>query len=175
MSEPSRLFALAEASARFAAVLGAGSLLLLSFAITINILMRWLFAAPIHAVEDVSYLIIATAIAAAAPLCFLRKGNISVDVLGRSLRLIWRATYRLLDTFSSLATLIVVGLMTWQLALFAAENTSAGATTAVAGWITGPWWWVVAAFFALATATQAVVLIRGTTVSLNDGLEQEDE
>lgn len=159
MSLSKRIEKWARLLSQASAFIGAGALLLLSLAITGNILMRWLFAAPIHGVDDMAYLITATAIAAAAPLCFLRRGNIRVDFLGRFLSGTWKGSYGILEAFGGLFALAIVGLMTWQLALFASENSAAGATTLVLGWPSGPWWWAVTIFFGLTTFTQLVAII----------------
>ncbi|MGD1886345.1 MAG: TRAP transporter small permease [Cohaesibacteraceae bacterium] len=173
MTNPLSISRLVLQLSRLCAMIGAGGLLLLSLAITANILLRWLFSAPVHGVDDIAYLVTATAIAAAAPLCFLRRGNIRVDILGRISSDDSRVGYRLLEAFGGLITLAVVGLMTWQLALFAAENTASGAETLVLGWPSGPWWWAVAGFFGLTVLSQITAVAQALMPSMETGSEHD--
>lgn len=151
---------IARRIARTGAILGFVALVLLALAMTGNIGLRWLFAAPVHGVDDLARLVTAIAVASALPVCLIERGNISVDALGLALsRVAGPWGHRLLEAFGALLTLALVAAMCRQLALFAAENTRAGATTLVLGWPTGPFWHVVTVFFALAVLAQAVVVI----------------
>lgn len=160
--------------ARLGAILGFMALVLLALAMSGNILLRWLFAAPVHGVDDLARLITAMAVASALPVCLIERGNISVDALGHALtRIAGPWALRLLEAFGALVTLALVAAMCRQLALFAAENSRAGATTLILGWPTGPFWHVVAGFFALAVLAQAVVVLallsRGAAGGRADG------
>jgi TRAP-type C4-dicarboxylate transport system permease small subunit len=150
--------------ARLAAVLGSGLLLALSLAITGNILLRWLFAAPVHAVADLATLVTAVAIAAATPLCFLRRGNITVTLLGDVSARLTPVIGRALDLFGALVTLALMSAMAWQLVRYAVQASSSGATTLVLRWPTAPFWWAVAGFFVFAALCTALAVLRGRSV-----------
>jgi TRAP-type C4-dicarboxylate transport system permease small subunit len=153
-----------ERLARSFAVLGSALLLALSLAISVNILLRWLFSAPVHAVGDLATLVTAVAIAAATPLCFLRQGNITVTLLGDATSRLSPVIGRVLDLFGALVTVGLMSAMAWQLLRHALQTSSSGATTLVLRWPTAPFWWVVALCFVFAAIASALAFLRGRSV-----------
>lgn len=141
-----------------ALALGASACLLALALLTMaDILLRWLFKAPIRGLVDLVAL--ATAIIAAAyfPALIAQRGNITIRLLGA---LGGRTLTRALDAFGALVTAAFFALMTWQYVRYSAELTRANEATATLRWPTGPWWWVVTAMFAVTTLVALVVLAR---------------
>lgn len=149
-----------EAAARGAAAAGVAALLLLSLAVVADVLMRWLFRAPILAVADLAPLVTAIAVAACFPAAVAHRQHVAVTALGE--RLGGRAR-RMLDLGGALAVLAFFGLAAWQLGLHAAQISAVKETTLVLRLPTGPAWWLVAAlvgFAALCAVLDAIDRLR---------------
>lgn len=157
----SKILKLLDILAQLSAFVGMIVLILISLAVTINILMRWLFAAPVNGVGDVSNLATIIALSAALPLCLTHQGNIKVDLLGRAFG---RTPTRILDAFGAFVLLLIVAGMAWQLTLFAGDKMTAGEKTWILGWKVAPWWWVAVGWFWLSALCQGAVVCK---LSLN--------
>lgn len=70
------------ALARVLALVGFTGLLVLALMTTSDVLMRWLFKAPLQGVNDVSSVVMAVVIAACIPANLAMKQNIRVEVFG---------------------------------------------------------------------------------------------
>lgn len=136
-----------EAAAGGVAAAGVIALLALSLAVVADVLMRWLFRAPILAVADLAPLITAAAVAACFPAAVMRRQHIAVSALGDHLG--GRAE-RLLQLGAALSVVAFFGLAAWQLTLHARQLVATGETTLVLRLQTGPAWWLVAALVAFA-------------------------
>lgn len=144
------------AAARGVAAAGVVALLALSLAVVADVLMRWLFRAPILAVADLAPLVTAAAIAACFPAAVAQRQHIAVTALGDYLG---RRTQRLLELGAAFAVLAFFGLAAWQLARFAGAITGGNETTLVLRIPTGPAWWLVAGlvgFAALCAVVDAI-------------------
>ena len=152
-----------EPAANVAAAAGVVVLLLLSLAVVADVLMRWLFRAPILAVADLAPLVTAAAVAACFPAAVARRQHIAVTALGERLG---GRTQRLLDLGAALCVLAFFGLAAWQLALHAGQLSAAKETTLVLRLPSGPAWWLVAAlvgFAALCAVLDALDRLRAAT------------
>lgn len=144
--------------ARGLAVGAAAALLALALATVADVLLRWLFKAPIRGFLDVAALATAVIVAACFPALIVSRGNITIRLLGS---LGGGRFARVLDAFGALVTAGFFSLMTWQYVRYAAEMTRAGETTAILRWVTWPWWWLVTASIAITALTAWVVFVRG--------------
>lgn len=151
---------------RAIALIGLFGLLALACMTTLDILLRWLFRAPIHGVNDVSSVVMAVVIAACIPANLAMKQNISVEVLGTFGGVRFR---RFLDVVASVCTLAFVVLMAWRFLPYAEGLRATGDRTWVLGWPIWPWWLTSAALIMLAALVQVLVttvdviaLVRGT-------------
>lgn len=148
------------AAARGVAAGGVLALLALSLAVVADVLMRWLFRAPILAVADLAPLVTAAAIAACFPAAVAQRQHIAVTALGDRLggRIAW-----LLEAGAAVAVLAFFGLAAWQLVLHARAIAAGNETTLVLRIPTGPAWWLVAglvAFAALCALVDALDRLR---------------
>lgn len=146
-----------EQVARALALGAAASLLGLALLTMADVLLRWLFKAPIHGFNDISALAGAVIIAACFPALIAQRGNVTIRLLGS---ISGPKVSRRLDIFGALVTVVFFGLMTWQYARYSAEMTGAGESTAILRWPAGPWWWVVTAMICIAALVACVVLAR---------------
>lgn len=152
-----RLERLVRRVSRGLALGAAAALLLLALATMADVLLRWLFKAPIRGFLDVAALATAVIVAAYLPALLAQRGNITIRLLGS---LGGKSLTRILDTFGSLVTVVFFALMTWQYVRYSAEMVSANEATAILRWPTGPWWWVVTIFITVTTLVAIVVLMR---------------
>lgn len=113
-----------------------------------DVLLRWGFNAPIRGVNDVSAMLTAVVVAACFPILMMRRGNVTIRMLGQALG---SRTARLFDLFGALVSALFFALMTWQYTRFSAEMASANESSPILRWPSAPWWWAVTALIAVAT------------------------
>lgn len=150
-----RLDRLNVALTRTIALVGLAGLLIIATATLIDVLSRWLFAAPIAGVYDLSTLFIAVAMAACFPAALASRQNIQVTFLAS---LLPARVDRALDLFSSLVTLAFFVLLAWQLVIYSGELIDSGETSFILEVPIAPWWVVATALFALCVPVQLVVV-----------------
>jgi len=136
--------------------LAIGGLLLLAFGTALDVVMRYVFARPIHGFNDVVPLVGAALLSACMPHVVASRGNIAVDFLGKALGT--RPT-RWLDGFGAGVTALFFSLMAWQYARFALDMKQTAEVTPVLRWPVWPWWAAVATFITL-TALVALCTLR---------------
>ena len=141
---------------RALALVGFAGLLLLAVMQTANILGRFLFAYPLHGVNDVSAVVIAVVIACCIPECLAARLNIRIDVVGQ---MVGPRTEAALNALASLVTLVVFALIFWKFIPYATASVASNERTWVLGWPVGPWWWAATAAFGVSVLAQAMVLL----------------
>lgn len=136
----------------------AGLLCFLSLAgmTVVDVLMRWLFNAPIDAVSEFGGLITAVSVAATVPIALWGNRGVAVRVLGKMFAPRGRLA---LELFSHLATLSVLVGIVWQLTRYARQQADMNSTTWLSHWPTAPFWWVVASILALAVLVEILILL----------------
>lgn len=154
--------------ARALALVGFSGLLLLALMTTFDVLLRWLFKAPLQGVNDVSSVVMAVVIAACIPANLAMKQNIRVEVFGA---VGGQMVQKLLEVLSSVLTLVFILLIAWQFVPFAASLKTGGDRTWVLGWPVWPWWSVATVMMWLAAFVQAMVLV----LDLADLFRPKDE
>ena len=142
--------------ARALALIGFTGLLILALMTTSDVLMRWLFQAPLQGVNDISSVVMAVVISACIPANLAMKQNIRVEVFGA---VAGPTTQKLSEVFSSLLTFILIALMAWQFVAYVGSLHTNGDRTWVLGWKVWPWWSVATVMLWLAAFVQAMVLI----------------
>ena len=93
-------------------------------------------------------LLTAVVVAACFPILMMRRGNVTIRMLGQALG---SRTARLFDLFGALVSALFFALMTWQYTRFSAEMASANESSPILRWPSAPWWWAVTALIAVAT------------------------
>lgn len=144
---PASLSARAARGAAVLACVAVGALLLLAMATTADVLLRYVFARPIRGFVDIASLAGAVLLAACMPHVLARRGNISVDALGRYLGRRWHCR---LDRFAACVTAAFFAVMAWQYLRFALDLQSTAQTIPVLRWPVWPWWLTVAALVVVA-------------------------
>jgi TRAP-type C4-dicarboxylate transport system permease small subunit len=131
--------------------------MVLALGTTLNVLLRYLLARPIHGFVELSSLVGAVLLAACMPHLLVTRGNIAVDALGSRLG---RRAHRALDRFAALLTTGFFLVMAWQYVRFATELRQTAETIPVLRWPVWPWWTMVAAAILLAGLAGALTLNR---------------
>ncbi|QEW19537.1 TRAP-type C4-dicarboxylate transport system, small permease component [Marinibacterium anthonyi] len=142
-------------AARALALVGFGGLLVLAVMTTADVLMRWLFNAPLQGVNDVSAVVMAVVIAACIPANLAFKQNIKVEAVGL---LGGDRLHGLLEVIASLATLVFILLMAWQFVPYVISLHETGDRTWVLGWQVWPWWAVASVMLCFAVLVQVMTL-----------------
>ena len=144
-------------AASWIALIGATAILGLAAAIVVDVLMRWLFNAPILGVDDLGKYNLAVIVSSFFPICLIGGHFVTIRFLGRALgplRALW------LEAFGGLVTLFVFVLLSWQFFRFTLHDiTLTGLATAVLELPQAPWWWMVTAIVFACTAIQVVVVL----------------
>ncbi|MCL4801900.1 MAG: TRAP transporter small permease subunit [Burkholderiales bacterium] len=145
----------AHVGARGVAAAGALALLALSLAVVADVLMRWLFRAPLLVVADLAPLATAAAVAASFPFAISGRQHIAVTALGDRLGAAFACA---LNVLGAAAVLAFFALAAWQMSLHALGQTATGEATLVLKLPTAPAWWLVAAVLAFAALCAALDL-----------------
>jgi TRAP-type C4-dicarboxylate transport system permease small subunit len=155
----------AELIAKGCAFAGLLCFLLLAGMTVLDVLMRWLFNAPIDAVSEFGGLVTAVSVAATVPMALWGKRGVAVRVLGKAFR---RRGQAALELFSHGATLAVLSGIVWQLVRYAQQQAEMNSTTWLSHWPTAPFWWAVTAILALAILVELLV-VSDTVRAVRDG------
>jgi len=143
-------------AANWVALIGAFAIMLMAGAIVGDVLMRWLFNAPILGVDDLGKYNLAVIVSSFFPLCLVGGHFVTIRFVGKALgtmRALW------LEAFGSLMTLLVFLLLAWQFVRFTVwDVTLTGLATPVLEIPQAPWWWVVTAIIVLCVPVQVYVL-----------------
>ena len=145
---------LADRITRWITVVGFTILIMVALVTMADVLLRWLFNAPLEGLEDINRYTFAVVIATCLPAGLIQGHNVTIRFLGSALG---RRGSLWLEALGALATLVFFGLMAWRFVVFAREE--AGRYTLTLEMATAPWWWAVAVLLALAVAAQCLLSI----------------
>lgn len=133
-----------------------GLLGLIAFAVATlaNGISRSLLSYPIEFVSDIGNLVVAVAVASCFPMALWLKSNIRIDIFGGVLP---GLAHSVLGILADVAVLGVTSAVARQMFIYADHQAEAGDTTVMLEIATAPFWYYVAAMFAIAACVQAVV------------------
>src|SRR5215813_3990076 len=136
------------------AFIGVTGMLIAAGVTVLDVLMRWLAGTAITALNEITALIFAVAVAACMPAGLAGGVNLRIDLLARWL------TGRLaawLDALGALLLLVFFGVLSWRIAFFAGGLMQQGRTTIVLQLPQAPFMYAVAGLLAVGALVQAVV------------------
>jgi len=139
------------------AFIGVVGMLIAACVTVIDVLMRWLAGTAITALNEITALTFAVAVAACMPAGLAGGVNLRIDILARWL------TGRLaawLDALGAFLLLLFFFTLTWRIAVFAQSLAEQGRTTVILGWPQAPFMVAVAVLLGIGTAVQAVMTAR---------------
>ncbi|MFT5488495.1 MAG: TRAP-type C4-dicarboxylate transport system permease small subunit [Paracoccaceae bacterium] len=157
---------------RWVAFIGLIGLLIVSIVTMVDVLLRWLFSAPIEGYEDITRLLFAIIVASCFPAGLLQGRNITIRFLGKALG---SAATRYLEALGAIATLFFFTVVTWRVAVFALDETVNNRFTQTLEISTGPWWWFVSALLLMCVPVQFVIAWAKTSAAIrNEPLQYTD-
>ena len=155
----------------FAAALGLVGLLIMSVAIMADVVMRWIFNAPIYGMSDLVELTTPVIVASCMPAAFAARQNITIRFLGKALGARFGQAIELLG---QLVVLVVVALMVWQVGLYTADIARHDQLT----WLLAvPVWpsWTLATLLLAACLPIQFLVVAETCQNLRTGNPLHDE
>jgi TRAP-type C4-dicarboxylate transport system permease small subunit len=142
------------------AFIGGIGIFVIASAIVVDVLMRWLFNAPILGVDDLSIYVLAVVVSSFFPAGLAEERFVTIRFLGKALgpqSTLW------LEVFGALCTLAVFVLLAWKILLFTVEVTRTGLATIVLQLPQAPWWWIVTAVMVVCIPVQGIILVKKFT------------
>jgi TRAP-type C4-dicarboxylate transport system permease small subunit len=139
--------------ARVISLIGLGGMLMIAGVIVGEVLLRWLFNYPIPGVYDLSQLVVIIVIASCLPLVCAERNHITVRLMGT---ILGKRANELLEGFGALITMIIFGLLAWQLWIYANELAVSNQTTWLILLPISPWWRIATILIALCVPIQMV-------------------
>lgn len=140
---------------RRVAFIGLIGLLIVAIVTMVDVLLRWLFSAPIEGYEDITGLLFGIIVAACFPAGLLQGHNITIRFLGKGLG---RRGHLWLEAFGAVATFVFFVCVVWQIGAFALDETVNSRFTQTLELPTGPSWLAATAILALCIPVQFVVM-----------------
>ena len=138
------------------AILGLIGLIAVTLLTIGDVLLRWLFSAPIDGLNEITRLLYAIIMASFFPTALAGHNHISIRFLGTWLGPRIKAK---LDAFANLMTLIFFVLVGWQFIVFTGELAENNETTWILAWPVAPWWGLATLLLLLCVPIQFIVLI----------------
>jgi len=149
------------------AFVGACGILVIALIVVLDVLMRWLFNAPIFGVDDLCIYILAVAVSSFFPLGLAKGHFVTVRILGQALG---DRYARWLEVFGAICTICFFVLLVWRLFFYSIMVTRSGLATVVLQFRQAPWWWTVTAIMLICIPVQIFVLINRFRSALSDHL-----
>lgn len=141
---------------RLIALIALVGLLALALATVLDVLLRWMFSAPISGLRDTYQLVVGVIIASCFALCTAQRGHITVRFLGRLLGTRWQYS---LEAFGNLFTALVLAAITLQMWTYSGKIAMDGETTMILSWPLWPWLRAVSILFGFCVPVQFVVFL----------------
>jgi TRAP-type C4-dicarboxylate transport system permease small subunit len=139
------------------AFIGGIGIFVIATAIVVDVLMRWMFNAPILGVDDLSIYVLAVVVSSFFPAGLAEERFVTIRFLGKALgprSSLW------LEVFGALCTIAFFMLLAWKILLYSVDITRSGLATIVLQLPQAPWWWLVTVVIALCIPVQAIILVK---------------
>src|SRR5215470_14541077 len=139
------------------AFIGVTGMLIAAGVTVLDVLMRWLASTAITALNEITALIFAVAVAACMPAGLAGGVNLRIDLLAR-----WLTGHvaAWLDALGALLLLVFFFILAWRIGVFAESLAQQGRTTVILQLPQAPFMFAVAALLGIGTLVQAVVTVR---------------
>ena len=144
------------------AFIGGIGIYFIATAIVIDVVMRWLFNAPILGVDDLSIYVLAAVISSFFPAGLAEEKFVTIRFLGKALgarSALW------LEVFGALCTLLFFILYSWKMLFYTIEVTESGLGSIVLQLPQAPWWWLVTIVTIVCIPVQGIMLYRKLTAA----------
>jgi TRAP-type C4-dicarboxylate transport system permease small subunit len=152
-----------ERVSRSVALLGFLGLLLIALLTFYDGTARYLGWVRLSGFTDYTELFYPIVIASCFPALLLRKSNITIQILGKSMG---QRGHAWLEVFAALLTLLFFLALAWQLVEMTIGYSAAGRTTPTIEIAITPWWWIATSIMALCVPVQLYVFIYSLVAAL---------
>jgi len=140
---------------RNAAFLGVVAMLGLVFATVADVVLRWLFSAPIVGLNEIVGMGTGVAVAATFPAGAMQRVNLTIELLQNMLS---KRKIGWLKVVAHSSLLVFYGLMAWQVTIYAMKLNARAAETVYLKLPTAPFIFAIAAFFVVTTLAQIIII-----------------
>jgi len=137
----------------FAGVL---AMLLVAFVTTADVLLRWLFSAPIDGLNEIVGMGMAVAVAATFPAGTAQRVNLTIDVVKDRVS---ARTLAWLKVFGALLLLMFYAFLAWRIGIYAMKLQARDAMTVYVQLPMAPFIWTVAIFLGVSALMQVVAFL----------------
>lgn len=138
------------------AIVGLIGLIAVTLLAFMDVLLRWLFLAPLDGLHEVLQLLYAIIMASFFPTALAGRKHISIRFLGKWLG---PGISAKLDAFGDMVTFIFFVLVGWQFIVFTGELMENNEITWILAWPVAPWWGFVTTLLLLCIPVQFIVLL----------------
>ena len=138
------------------AFIGVLAMLFIAFTTISDVVMRWLFNAPIDGLSEIEGMALAVAVAGCFPAGAALRVNLTIDLIGNRVGpkvLAW------LKALGALALLVFYVFVAWRIGEFAAKLGARGAETLYVRLPIAPFMWSVATFLGISALVQLINFI----------------
>lgn len=149
----------------FAAGIGLAGLLLMATAIAADVVMRWVFNAPIYGMSDLVEITTPVVVASCLPAALAGRHNITIRFLGRALA---PRAGQAIELFGQIAVLAILALIVWQVGDYTAGIIGYNQLTWLLGVPVWPSWVLTTLLLAACLPIQVLVVIE-TFLNLRRG------
>ncbi|MBT3988893.1 MAG: TRAP transporter small permease [Rhodospirillaceae bacterium] len=141
---------------RSIAVVGLIGLITVTLVIIADVLLRWLFSAPIEGLNEVLHLIYAIIMASFFPTALIDNSHITIRFVGTWLG---PKVSNALDAFGGFMTFLFFVIVGWQFVVLTEEFFVTNEVTWVLAWPVAPWWGIATFLLLLCIPVQAILLL----------------
>jgi tripartite ATP-independent transporter DctM subunit len=141
---------------RRVAFAGVLAMLVVAFAMTADVLLRWLLSAPIDGLNEIVGMGMAVAVAATFPAGAAQRVNLTIDVVKDRVS---ARTLACLKVGGALLLLVFYTLLAWRIGVYAATLQARAAETVYVQLPMAPFIWTVAVFLGLSALAQVVTFL----------------
>lgn len=141
----------------YIAFIGGIGIFVIAAAIVLDVLMRWLFNAPILGVDDLSIYVLAVVISCFFPSGLVEERFVTIRFLGKAMgprSALW------LEVFGAFATFAFFIVLAWKILFYTVEITKSGLATIVLQLPQAPWWWMTTVVFLICIPVQGIILVK---------------
>ena len=135
------------------AFIGVLAMLFIAFTTISDVLLRWIFNAPIDGLSEIEGMALAVAVAGCFPAGAALRVNLTIDLIGNRVS---PAVLAWIKSLGSLALLVFYVLIAWRIGEYAFKLGSRDAETVYVHLPIAPFMWTVATFLAISALVQLI-------------------
>jgi TRAP-type C4-dicarboxylate transport system permease small subunit len=159
------------ARSELAAAIGLVGLLLMGVVIAADVVMRWIFSAPIYGMSDLVEITTPVIVASCLPAAFAARQNITIRFLGRAFG---ARAGQAIELFGQVVVFFILAIMVWQVGRYTAGMIGYNQLTWLLGVPVWPSWMLTTLLLVACLPIQALVVLE-TAQNLRMARRLQDE